>query len=135
MAKSKRSKRSRRSSSYSSSRSSSDSDSSSSLSDSISSNILDTIPMSGRLAKWIVKGIPEKHMKAAREAFKPSVEKPTNKKCDASNLFTNPRLDESLYAALKSVKNSLALLVANIDPQGQSTPIHQILGAGKSPIF
>jgi hypothetical protein len=29
--------------------------------------------MSGRLAKWIVKGIPEKHMKAAREAFKPSV--------------------------------------------------------------
>jgi hypothetical protein len=91
--------------------------------------------MSGRLAKWIVKGIPEKHMKAAREAFKPSVEKPTNKKCDASNLFTNPRLDESLNAPLKSVKNSSALLVANIDPQGQSTPIHQILGAGKSPIF
>nr|CAH0110170.1 unnamed protein product [Daphnia galeata] len=123
MAKSKRSNRFRRSSSDSSTSSSSDSDSSSSSSDSISSNILDTKPkkfvfkkrMSGRLAKWIVKGIPEKHVKVAREAFKPSVEK-HDKRYDASNLFTNLILDESLYAVLLSVKNSSAS-VANIDPQ------------------
>lgn len=125
MAKSKRSKRSRKSSSDSSSSSSSDSDSSSSssTSSSSSSDFLDTKPKkfvfkkrsSGRLAKWVVKGIPEKQVKAAREAFKPSVEK-LDKRYDASNLFTNPRLDETLYAALKSVKNSSAA-VANIDPQ------------------
>ncbi|KAK4006288.1 hypothetical protein OUZ56_011442 [Daphnia magna] len=125
MAKSKRSKRSRKSSLDSSSSSSSDSDSSSSssTSSSSSSDFLDTKPkkfvfkkrISGRLAKWVVKGIPEKQVKAAREAFKPSVEK-LDKRYDASNVFTNPRLDETLYAALKSVKNSSAA-IANIDPQ------------------
>jgi len=52
-------------------------------------------------------------VKLAREAFKPSVEK-YSKKYDASNIFVNPKLDESLYSALKSVKNSSAS-VANID--------------------
>ncbi|KAK4006316.1 hypothetical protein OUZ56_011470 [Daphnia magna] len=113
MAKSKRSKRSRKSSSDLSSSSSSDSDSSSSssTSSSSSSDFLDTKPKKF----WVVKGIPEKQLKAAREAFKPLVEK-LNKRYDTSNLFINPRLDETLYAALKSVKNSSAT-IANIDPQ------------------
>ncbi len=121
--KSKRSKRSRRSSSVSTSSSSSDSDSSNSSIDSSFSDILDAKSKkfafkkrkSGRLAKWIVKVASEKHVKAAREAFKPSVER-LDKKYDFSNLFTNPKLDESLYAALKLVKNSSAS-AANIDPQ------------------
>ncbi|XP_032796903.2 uncharacterized protein LOC116933161 [Daphnia magna] len=123
MVKSKRSKRSRKSSSVPSSSSSSGTDSSSSFSDSSSSDFLDTKSKkfefkkrtSGRLAKWIVRGIPKKHVKVAREAFKPSVEK-LEKKYDALNLLTNPRLDETLYAALKSVKHSSAS-VTNIYPQ------------------
>jgi hypothetical protein len=44
---------------------------------------------SGRLAKWVVKGILEKQVKAAREEFKPSVEK-LDKIYDVFNLFTKP---------------------------------------------
>jgi len=123
MAKTKRSKRSRKSSSDSSSSSSSDSDSSSTSSKSGFSDVEDAKVKkfifkkheSGRLAKWLLKGIPEKHVKAAREAFKPTVEK-MDKRYDASNVFTNPRLDGTLFTALQSVKNSTAS-VANIDPQ------------------
>ena len=123
MAKSKKSKRSRKSSSGSSSSSSSDSDSSSSSSKSDGfSDIVDAKAKkfslkkrkSGRLAEWMVKGIADKHVKAAREVFKPSVVK--DKKYDVSNLFVNRRVDETLHAALKSVKNFSAS-VANIDPQ------------------
>ncbi|KAK4003707.1 hypothetical protein OUZ56_005462 [Daphnia magna] len=114
MAKSKRSKRSRKSSSDSSSCLSSGSDSTS-FSDSSSSDFLDTKNvLSGRLAKWIVKGIPEKHVKVAREAFKPSVEK-LDKKYDASNLFTNARLNEMLYASLKSGPNEWRPII-NLKP-------------------
>ena len=75
MAKSKKSKRSRKSSSGSSSSSSSDSDSSSSSSKSDGfSDIVDAKAKkfslkkrkSGRLAEWMVKGIADKHVKAAR---------------------------------------------------------------------
>jgi hypothetical protein len=126
MAKTKRSKRSRKSSSDSSSGSSSDSDSSSKSNSSSKSSFSDVEDAkvkkfvfkkreSGRLAKWLLKGIPEKHVKAAREAFKPTVEK-MDKKFDASNIFTNPRLDGTLFTALQTVKNSTAS-VSNIDPQ------------------
>lgn len=69
----------------------------------------------GRLAKWILKGIHEKHVKAAREAFKPAVER-LDKKCDASRILTNPRLDGTLFTALQLIKIS-SISIANIDPE------------------
>ena len=66
------------------------------------------------LSKWIIKCLSEKDVKAAREAFKPSLKR--DRKYDGSDLFTNPKLDESLYSALKKARNSAASVV-NIDPQ------------------
>ena len=75
-----------------------------------------------RVCKWIVKGIPEKNVKAAREVYKPSLK--TDKTYENADIFTNPKLDETLYAALKSVRNSSAT-VASIDPQEESHPLVQ----------
>ena len=125
MAKHSKSKRSRRS------RSSSDSDSdssssSSSSSKSFSSTFSDIIDLKVKkfklnkrkasvIAKWATKGVGEKNLKAAREAFKPDVKRDKKAKFCASELFTNPKVDETLYTALKAVKNSSAS-VANVDP-------------------
>ncbi|KAK4037714.1 hypothetical protein OUZ56_029748 [Daphnia magna] len=118
-----RSRKSARSSSSSDSDSSSSSGSSGSNSD--SSNFSDIQKAKNKkfqlkgeksaiLSKWIIKGLSEKDVKAAREAFKPSLKR--DKKYDGSDLFTNPKLDESLYSALKKARNSAASVV-NIDPQ------------------
>ena len=129
MAKHSKSKRSRRSRSRSRSSSGSDSDSSSSSassSDSFSSSFSDISKSkvksfkfnkrkSSVLAKWIVKGIGEKNLKSAREAYKPDVQRDKKAKYCASDLFTNPKLDETLYTAIKSVKSSSAA-IANVDP-------------------
>ena len=61
-----------------------------------------------------MKGLSEKDFKAAREAFQPSLKR--DKKYDGSDIFTNPKLDESLYSALKKARNSSASVI-NIDPQ------------------
>ena len=118
-----RSRKSARSSSSSDSDSSSNSGSSGSSSD--SSNFSDILKAkakkfglkrekSASLSKWIMKGLSEKDVKAAREAFQPSLKR--DKKNDGSDIFTNPKLDESLYSALKKARNSSASVI-NIDPQ------------------
>jgi hypothetical protein len=61
-----------------------------------------------------MKGLSEKDVKAAREAFQSSLKR--DKKNDGSDIFTNPKLDESLYSALKKARNSPASVI-NIDPQ------------------
>lgn len=61
-----------------------------------------------------MKGIGEKNLKSAREAYKPNVKRDKKASVSASELFTNPKLDESFYAALKSAKNSNASM-PNID--------------------
>ncbi|EFX70981.1 hypothetical protein DAPPUDRAFT_112214 [Daphnia pulex] len=66
------------------------------------------------LANWIVKGIGEKNIKAAREAYRPDVKRDKKASVSASELFTNLKLDETFYAALKSTKNSNASM-PNID--------------------
>ena len=71
-------------------------------------------PQADRLCKWIVRRINEKDVKAARESFKPAFE--PGKKFVGVDLFTNPKLDETLFSALKSVRNSNAA-VTNIDLQ------------------
>ena len=74
-------------------------------------------------------------MKLARESFKPSVEK-YSRKYDASKIFVNPKLDETLYSALKSVKNSSAS-VANIDAIEKMSRRHTdlTLDLGKALLF
>ncbi|XP_046647730.1 probable serine/threonine-protein kinase nek1 [Daphnia pulicaria] len=124
MAKHSKSKRSRKSSSSSSSDSDSSSSSASS-SKSFSSTFSDIIKLKSKrfevskrkssvLANWIVKGIGEKNLKAAREAYRPDVKRDKKASVSASELFTNPKLDETFYAALKSTKNSNASM-PNID--------------------
>ncbi len=61
-----------------------------------------------------MKGIGEKNLKAAREAYRPDVKRDKKASVSASELFTNPKLDETFYAALKSTKNSNASM-PNID--------------------
>ena len=125
MAKHSKSKRSRRSRSSSDSDSDSSSGSSSSFK-SFSSTLSDIadfkvkkFTLSRRkasvIAKWATKGVGEKNLKAAREAFRPDVKRDKKAKFCASELFTNPKVDETLYTALKAVKNSSAS-VANVDP-------------------
>jgi hypothetical protein len=55
-----------------------------------------------------------KNLKAAREAYRPDVKRDKKASVSASELFTNPKLDETFYAALKSTKNSNASM-PNID--------------------
>ena len=124
MAKHSKSKRSRKSSSSSSSDSDSSSSSASS-SKSFSSTLSDIDRLKARrfdfnkrkssvLAGWIVKGVGEKNLKSAREAFKPNVKRDKKAGVSASELFTNPKLDETFYSALKSAKSSNASM-SNID--------------------
>jgi hypothetical protein len=61
-----------------------------------------------------VKGIGGNNLKAAREAYRPDVKRDKKASVSASELFTNPKLDETFYAALKSTKNSKASM-PNID--------------------
>ena len=100
MAKHSKSKRSRKSSSSSSSDSDSSSSSASS-SKSFSSTLSDIDRLKARrfdfskrkssvLAGWIVKGVGEKNLKSAREAFKPNVKRDKKAGVSASELFTNP---------------------------------------------
>jgi hypothetical protein len=66
------------------------------------------------LANWIAKGIGERNLKSAREAYKPIVKRGKKASVSASDLFTNPKLDETFYGALKFAKNSSGTM-ANID--------------------
>ena len=59
-----------------------------------------------------MKGLSEKDFKAAREAFQPSLKR--DKKYDGSDIFTNPKLDESLYSALKRPEILLLLSLISI---------------------
>jgi hypothetical protein len=66
------------------------------------------------LANWIAKGLGERNVKSAREAYTPIVKRGKKASVSASDLFTNPKLDETFYGALKSAKNSSATM-AKID--------------------
>nr|CAH0112621.1 unnamed protein product [Daphnia galeata] len=66
------------------------------------------------LASWIVKGVGENNLTSAREKYKRNVNRDKKASVSASELFADPKLDETFYAALKSAKNSNALM-SNID--------------------
>ncbi|KAI9550772.1 hypothetical protein GHT06_004559 [Daphnia sinensis] len=71
--------------------------------------------ISGRLAKWVVKGIPEKQVKAAREAFKPST-LPIGGEDLFGDAFIRELLAQVQTAALVNIS------VAPSPPAGPSNP-------------